>query len=215
MHCGAIKKTVQGLRPHEKACAKRKQHTTQPVLDLQKRSKTKAAPMYCSCMCRTALSDADGALLRYLQHSEMLEVLDGPIVDPQSHVARIRARALRDSATGWVTMKSKKGWVLKAAHRPYMQCKSSMILYDARQCSQEKIGEVMPNEVVEIIEGPHEGVELIVGDPESAKCSVKVRLPCGTVGWLSIPDHNIDGFAPCSNGLVSKYPQLLCLATQP
>ena len=110
MHCGAIKKTVQGLRPHENACARRQQHTTQPVLQLQKRPKTKSAPMYCGCMCRTTLAEANGAFLRCLSKGELVEVLDGPIVNPQSHVARILAWALRDSATGWVTMQSKEGW---------------------------------------------------------------------------------------------------------
>ena len=207
-HCGKICKTPQALRPHEKSCAKREQHcgkirkTVQALRPHEKFGAKSCAETFCSCVCRTPLSDANG-ILRYLEEGELLKILDGPFVDRQSHVAKIRARALRDGAIGWATMKTKEGWVLRAAHRPMFKCKCSMILYDVPQCSQEKIGEVMPNEVVEIIEGPYDG---------HANCSTKVRLPCGTVGWLVVSD--IGMFVPWRHGLATYYPELLCLATQ-
>ena len=135
----------------------------------------------------------------------MLEVLEGPMVELGSQVARIRARCLRDSATGWVTMKSNEGWFLRAALQPYLMCTTPSMLYDSHEGSPEMLREVMPDEMLELIEGPHEGV--------SPMFCVKIRaVQDGTVGWIWMSDET-SYVMRRPHSLISRYPGLLGLVT--
>merc|ERR1719424_125023 len=57
-----------------------------------------------------------GEVLRKVEAGEIVEVLDGPKKDDT--VFRIKARAEKDSAIGWVTLRSAEGADLFKQHRP-------------------------------------------------------------------------------------------------
>ena len=146
--------------------------------------------------------DLDGGpSVRHIEKGELLEVLEGPMVGLGSLVARIRARCVRDSATGWVTMKSNKGWFFRAALQPYLICTTPSMLYDSHEGSPEKLREVMPDEVLELIAGPHEGVDPMF-------CAKIRAVQDGVVGWIWMSDLTSVACWP-PHPLISRYPGLL------
>jgi len=57
------------------------------------------------------MSIKDKQAIRRLDVNEVVEVLDGPLKETSYDVLRIRAKALRDGETGWITMKGNQGSV--------------------------------------------------------------------------------------------------------
>ena len=201
-YCFFVAKTAQALGEHEKACTmnKRKREVVSARGNMKE---------FVSCIFTTKMGrqcDPDGGpSVRHIEKGELLEVLQGPMVEQGSRVARVRARCVRDSATGWVTTKSNKGWFLRAALQPYLMCPTFSMLYDSHEGSPEMLREVMPDEVLELIEGPREGV-----DPMFC---VKIRaVQDGVVGWIWLSDETTDVWRR-PNSLISRYPGLLGLVT--
>merc|ERR1711957_63947 len=57
----------------------------------------------------TTVEVKDCKTLRRVEEGEILEVLEGPVLDEQSEMTRIRAKAAKDQVEGWVTVAGSKG----------------------------------------------------------------------------------------------------------
>merc|ERR1711972_841423 len=59
--------------------------------------------------------------VRMLDVGESFEVLEGPRISAPAQVERVRGRAVRDGAVGWVTVTGNKGTpFLQATEKPHM-----------------------------------------------------------------------------------------------
>ena len=95
--------------------------------------------------------------------------------------------------------------VLQSSLQPYLICTTPSMLYDSHEGSPEKLREVMPDEILEFIEGPREGVDPMI--------CVKIRVvQDGTVGWIWTSDESSLVFRR-PHSLISRYPGLLGLVT--
>jgi hypothetical protein len=139
---------------------------------------------------------------------ELLEILEGPILNKESRLARVRARAVPDSATGWVTMKSNESWFLAVASKPFLRCKAPRTLFDAHH---DKLRTVMPDEMLELIEGPRQQLRGVQGSSLSYKFGFKGRgIQDGSVGWIWALKPG-DIIARRVHRLEMRYPELMRL----
>merc|ERR1712060_810309 len=76
---------------------------------LRKPGFARALQEFCKCEREIAITkdfDLNSSItIRNLEKGELFEVLEGPKEDAAMKVMRVRGRAVRDSTTGWVTIK--------------------------------------------------------------------------------------------------------------
>merc|ERR1719162_734411 len=97
----------------------------------------------------------DAQLVRKIDPGELFEVLEGPNADPETDMKRARGRALRDGATGWVSILNNKGGaLLKPASKPMMTCAIAVPMLKSFDSTSPEIRKIEVGEVFELIAGP-------------------------------------------------------------
>ena len=182
-YCSSLKSTIQAVLSHEKECRRKIRGQVRSSFE-SARERMPECWVNCVVSCRlcTECDENVGSSIRVIEKMELLEILEAPMLNKESRLARVRARALLDSATGWVTMKSNESWFLAVASKPFLRCKAPRTLFDAHH---DKLRTVMPDEMLEFIEGPHQKLRGIAGPSLSYKLGFKVRgIQDGIVGWI-------------------------------
>merc|ERR1719498_1293337 len=90
-------------------------HVGASASGISRRSFLKMLERYCRCIKDIAITSefdiTEGETVRKLEVDEFVEVLEGPRIDEASEVQvpRVRAKALADGATGWITVRGNQG----------------------------------------------------------------------------------------------------------
>jgi len=128
----------------------------------------------------------ESKLVRRIEKGELLEVLDGPIADAgPGGLVRVLARAVKDSAIGWVTMKEGSSpATLKPREKPFLRCTAEGApVLEAMDPNAAKIAELMQDETLELVEGPR---------PLKAFAQVQAQVTAAkddSTGWVLISDE--------------------------
>eukprot|EP00929_Paragymnodinium_shiwhaense_P000256 TRINITY_DN1004_c0_g1_i5.p1 TRINITY_DN1004_c0_g1~~TRINITY_DN1004_c0_g1_i5.p1 ORF type:complete len:1783 (-),score=889.31 TRINITY_DN1004_c0_g1_i5:290-5638(-) len=137
-------------------------------------------------------------IARKAETGELVEVLEGPIVDEKSELERVRVKSLVDSEEGWMTLKGNQGTAfLKEVEKPYFSIKMAVSL-DAEAKASKAVRQLSLCEVVELLGGP---VTEVAADVERAKVkTAKDNL----VGWITLKDQHSDILCKPSDELEIK-----------
>jgi len=132
----------------------------------------------------------DSGTKRKVEKGEVLELLEGPVKDEAKSVERIRARAVLDGESGWVSISGNQGTAfLTISKKAWYYCRKGMGLDKAANGEGGAVRELMDGEIVELIQGPHK--EVI---PDLVRA--KVKAPKDNVqGWITIQDRSGTAFA--------------------
>jgi hypothetical protein len=124
--------------------------------------------------------------VRKAEMEEIMEVIEGPKVDEKSGLERVRVKALKDGAEGWVSVKGNQGKVfLSDTEKPFYACMKDVVLEkDFKTNSQNSVRTLKADEVVELIEGP---CQETLGS--SMRLKGKATLD-GKIGWFTMKDQN-------------------------
>jgi len=147
-----------------------------------------------TCKAGVALTDGknikDCKVLRKLDKGEVLTVLEGPIDDPDAGVARIRAKARKDSAEGWVTTRGNAGSVYaEETGRTYVIEVPNPLQADFQSSSAE-VRALAEGESVELLEGPKE---------ETFEPVMRMRgrtATDGKEGWFTLAAESVKVWSP-------------------
>jgi len=133
-----------------------------------------------------------GKTLRKVEPEELIEVLEGPLVDEKTTLARVKGRSLIDAAEGWITIKGNQGSVfLKECSKPlYIVTSSDEVRLDPEaKAGAETVRSLKPLEVLEMMAGPKK---------ETFEPAQKARgkaLSDSATGWFTIRDKEGNVFA--------------------
>jgi len=120
---------------------------------------------FCTCQKTVSITDkletSASSTLRRLELGELFEVLEGPTEDG-TKMERVRGRAQRDGASGWVSVRGNQGTsYLKPAEKPFLWCAERVDL-TASLGKNDVVRSIAHGEVLELLEGPSEKS----GEPE-------------------------------------------------
>jgi len=167
---------------------------------LRKSGFAKALQEFQRCMKGIAITDSfdieSGKTVRKMAQGETFEVLEGPKEDTETHMQRVRGRALRDGKVGWVSVASNQGTVfLTPIDKPFVWCASEAALRDGAGSASKQVRALAKDEVLELLEGPREETP----DPELlVRCTASKD---GAAGWITIRDATGTQAAQPSKGL--------------
>jgi len=167
---------------------------------LRKSGFAKALQEFQRCMKAIAITDTfdieNAKTLRKLAQGETFEVLEGPKEDTETHMQRVRGRALRDGKVGWVSVASNQGTVfLTPMDKPFVWCATDAALTDGAGSASKQVRALAKDEVLELLEGPREEIP----DPELlVRCTASKD---GAAGWITIRDATGTQAAKPSKGL--------------
>eukprot|EP00439_Symbiodinium_sp_Y106_P048907 s2152_g6.t1 len=148
-------------------------------------------------ICKTAIAMTDNQniktckVLRKLEVGEVVRVLEGPEVDKDSSVSRIKAVASKDSLEGWVTVKGNAGTVYaEEAPSLYTVLQEVPLQRSFSTEGAEQIRALAKDEAIEVLEGPKEEVLEPV-------LRFKGRvLADSAVGWVSMNSKKLKSWSP-------------------
>lgn len=124
-----------------------------------------------------------------MDKGEVLEVLEGPLAGDGTDEMRVRGRALRDSAAGWVTLKSGEGApFLKPREKPFMWVSepSTFLSKDFEaedgDAPSKAVRELKQDELLELLEGPRK-------QEVAPELVLKATVSKGAAaGWVTMRD---------------------------
>mmetsp|Transcript_12353 Transcript_12353/g.33866 ORF Transcript_12353/g.33866 Transcript_12353/m.33866 type:complete len:1994 (-) Transcript_12353:112-6093(-) len=132
--------------------------------------------------------------IRKLEQGELFEVLEGPQEEPSSKVQRVRGKALRDGATGWVTLKSNTGTpFLKAREKPFLWVTREADMLKEFDDKAPKVRALNRDEVLELLEGPREA-----SSSSEVHLKMKACREAAESGWVTLRDAAGTTFASLS-----------------
>lgn len=148
-------------------------------------------------VCKTAIAMTDNQniktckVLRKLEVGEIVRVLEGPEVDKDSSVSRIKAVATKDSLEGWVTVKGNAGTVYaEEAPSLYTVLQEVPLQRSFSTEGAEQIRALAKDEAIEVLEGPKEEVlEPVLRFKGRA-------LADSAVGWVSMSSKKLKSWSP-------------------
>eukprot|EP00811_Abedinium_folium_P036277 NODE_8_length_4602_cov_14.880894.p1 GENE.NODE_8_length_4602_cov_14.880894~~NODE_8_length_4602_cov_14.880894.p1 ORF type:complete len:1434 (-),score=594.45 NODE_8_length_4602_cov_14.880894:300-3986(-) len=153
---------------------------------MRKPTFAKALQQFCTCARSIAITadfDMLGGSVRKLEVGELFEVLEGPREDAEKQLERVRGRALRDDATGWVTVQGNQGTpFLKHTMKPYLWCTREHALHEKADEKSATIRQLQRDELLELLEGPRE---------QAAEPALLLRgcaSKDGVIGWITLRD---------------------------
>jgi len=137
-----------------------------------------------ACLAGVALTDdmdiKNCNLVRKLEVGEVMTLLEGP-VDNVASITRIRVRAAKDRAEGWVTMKGSAGKVFAEEIGQFCVVTRAVPLQTNQKSElSTTLRMLAAQELLELLEGPKE---------EKSTTVVRVRgsaLTDGRVGWMTL-----------------------------
>jgi hypothetical protein len=123
-----------------------------------------------------------GKVMRKVDLDEIVELVEGPRIDEKVGLTRIKARSLKDSMVGWISVKGNQGSpFLDELEKPYYVCAVGTELQaDAKGNAEAPVRSILAGEVVELIEGPSR---------ERLKANVRARgkaVADNQAGWVTV-----------------------------
>lgn len=174
--------------PGVKIPAEQKTLLTQSESDgISRRNFLHMVERYSTCVKQIAITTefdikGSGASVRMLEPNEVVEVVEGPVVDDTLGVTRVRAKAMSDGKTGWVTVKGNHGTpYLMDCLKPFFYATEEVVLQDEFMVDASKdVRPLRRNEVIEVLEGPRK---------EAIASTLRARgraLKDGVGGWFTV-----------------------------
>jgi hypothetical protein len=135
--------------------------------------------------------------IRKAERDEIIEVLEGPVVDEKSGLTRVRGRSLCDKQEGWVSVQGNAGTAfLKEVEKPFYVCLKDVPMdKDFNADRRDPIRHLRVEEILEIIEGPRSDML-----PDAVRAHVKVSTD-DSIGWLTVKDRYGTVFAEATSDL--------------
>eukprot|EP00930_Biecheleria_cincta_P072916 TRINITY_DN60257_c0_g1_i1.p1 TRINITY_DN60257_c0_g1~~TRINITY_DN60257_c0_g1_i1.p1 ORF type:complete len:1494 (+),score=434.52 TRINITY_DN60257_c0_g1_i1:52-4533(+) len=127
--------------------------------------------------------------LRRMDVGEVMEVFQGPMLDPSVGVYRIHGRALKDGIMGWVTVAGNQGITFLMPGGNLMRVARAARLTDTAQDVEGESGvrQLSEGDILEVI-----AWERINVDTPSAVTRIKAKVQGETaVGWTSITEGGV------------------------
>jgi hypothetical protein len=171
---------------------------------LKKLGFSKALQEFCRCDKEIAITDAfelgeHSSTVRKLKQHELFEVLEGPREDADSQLKRVRGRALKDAAAGWVTLKGNQGTpFLKETKKPFMHALREASLREKFDETSPLVRKLEIDEVVELLEGPRDW---------TAEPAVMLHVKAskdGVAGWVTLKDTGVTFASPSKSTYVCR-----------
>lgn len=161
---------------------------------LRKIGFVKALQEFAKCEKEVAITSgvgASSAVVRQLEPGELFEIFEGPTQD-----MRVRGRALRDSAAGWVTVQEGQGGsCLKAREKPFLCASRPVKLHERFDDASPAVKSLQVDEVLELLEGPREEIT-------TPEIHLRMRLCKDPMeGWITIQDGEGRKMASQSEGI--------------
>jgi len=164
------------------------------VKDRDGKEFTKPGKCVYTCKVAIALTDKqkidECEVVRKLLKGEVLTLLEGPTQDGTAGVVRIRAKAEKDGAEGWFTLKGNAGTVYAEATSTQYIISTTTALTKGFEMESAEVRALAENEEVEVLEGPRE---------ESGEATLRFRGQAGSsgvTGWITFTRKSFRPFAP-------------------
>jgi len=155
-----------------------------------------AVPATCKYTCKSAIaltSEKDIStceVMRKLDKGELLTGLIAPEEDGETGVFRVRVKAAKDSAEGWVTLKGNAGTVYVEESGSQYKIVKKIPLQTGFQASSDELRMIAEDELFNVLQGPKE---------EQAEPVVRAKVRAassGAEGWVTIRPKNLRLWAP-------------------
>ncbi|CAJ1382844.1 unnamed protein product [Effrenium voratum] len=129
-------------------------------------------------------------VFRKLEAGEVIRLLEGPEVDKDSGVTRIKAACLKDGLEGWVTTLGNAGTLYAEEQTQYYTVLCEAPLQKAKHSTSETVRALRRDEAIEVLEGPVEFT------PEITERLKARAVNDGAMGWVTATTKRLKRWYP-------------------
>ncbi|CAJ1382842.1 unnamed protein product [Effrenium voratum] len=146
--------------------------------------------------CKNGVAITDGPnikackVFRKLEAGEVIRLLEGPEVDKDSGVTRIKAACLKDGLEGWVTTLGNAGTLYAEEQTQYYTVLCEAPLQKAKHSTSETVRALRRDEAIEVLEGPVEFT------PEITERLKARAVNDGAMGWVTATTKRLKRWYP-------------------
>eukprot|EP00435_Cladocopium_sp_Y103_P045130 s2840_g12.t2 len=148
--------------------------------------------------CKTGVAITDGPnikvckVLRKLEVGEVVRLLEGPEIDKDSGVTRLKALCIKDNLEGWVTTLGNAGTVYAEEKTDIYSvvCEALPLQKAFIDLSTGTLRMLQKDEAFEVLEGPKEF------QPEPAERMKGRAVADGQVGWVTVTNKRVKRWYP-------------------
>jgi len=150
---------------------------------------------YYSCITSVAMTDEQDIkncnVMRKLNEGEVFTVLEGPVDDKVAGITRVKGKAMKDEAEGWITIKGNAGTVYAQASSKHYTVKEDVPLHKVFASTDATVIRVLEKgEAMHALEGPKD--ETI---PPAVRVKGRAQSD-GAVGWITLKGENMRPWSP-------------------
>lgn len=135
-----------------------------------------------TCVATVAMTDnfdvKDCQVVKKLVVGELFAVEEGPKVQEEAGLTRVKGKTLADDKVGWVTIKGNAGTTYASASKTHYAIVKEVKLQKAMAGNSEVLRTLQPGEAVQVTETKEEATQPSV--------RVKVKAMDGTSGWITV-----------------------------
>merc|ERR1712060_88618 len=128
-------------------------------------------------------------VVRKLVEGEGFTVLEGPNVDTDSGISRVKGKTLKDEKEGWITVKGNAGTVYAALSSKHWTILEDTPLQKEASLSSEEVRTLTKGEAVTALDKPREEQRPPV---VRAKCRA---VSDSSVGWITVRSQCVRGWS--------------------
>jgi len=123
--------------------------------------------------------------IRRLEVGEVVEIHQGPVIDATIGVYRIRGKALKDGAPGWVTVAGNQGITFLLPGGNVFKCIIPVPLTKELADGAEEVSQLKQGDILEVLEWAR------TSQLPDALTRLKVKVQADeTVGWVTVRDKD-------------------------
>lgn len=168
---------------------------------ISRRGLKKLVQQYYTCVKSIMITEdfniSKSKTVRHLQVGEIVEVVEGPKKLEKSGINRVKAKALKDEAVGWISVKGNQGSsFLEETRKPYYSCSTEARLektFESKDGPENLVRMLRPQEVLEVVSGPR--TEEISSFASRSKAKA---LSDGATGYITVKTR--DGVVTAEKG---------------
>jgi len=158
------------------------------IRDKQGNVFAEAEGKFYTCTSAVAMTDnldiKDCNVIKKLTVGELFNAEEGPVVQEEQGISRVKGKTSKDDKVGWITIKGNAGTVYATASTKHYAVVKEVPMHKTMAANAPEVRKLEVGEAIQVVEGPKEEAHL-------PAVRIKVKASDGATGWVTLAPTSV------------------------